>query len=99
MEPEGLILCTSSIINNLSSRAELLSDDDIEKSIHMIIELLSDSLARADRVEIRNFGTFSIRKTEQRLSRNPRTGTSILVGAKNHPYFRASKFLKESLNK
>ena len=89
----------SQIINNLSSRAELLSDDDIEKSIHMIIELLSDSLARADRVEIRNFGTFSTRKSQRRISRNPKTGTSVLVESKNHPYFRASKFLRESLNK
>ena len=89
----------SQIINNLSSRAELLSDDDIEKSIHMIIELLSDSLARADRVEIRNFGTFSTRKSQRRISRNPKTGMSVLVESKNHPYFRASKFLRESLNK
>ena len=89
----------SQIINNLSSRAELSSNDDVERSIHMIIKLLSDSLGRADRVEIRNFGTFSTRKSQRRISRNPKTGTSVLVESKNHPYFRASKFLRESLNK
>ena len=89
----------SEIIENLAKKIESSSTDDIERSVRIIIDLLSRTLAKSDRVEIRNFGTFSIRKTEQRLSRNPRTGTSILVGAKNHPYFRASKFLKESLNK
>ena len=47
----------------------------------------------------RNFGTFSIRSREERLSRNPKTGTTVLVEAKKHPYFRASKDLKQSLNK
>jgi integration host factor subunit beta len=49
-------------------------------------------------VEIRNFGSFSARKRDKRLSRNPKSGTSVLVEPKNHPYFRASKNLKESLN-
>ena len=88
----------SQIINNLSSKTELLSSDDIERSSHAIIKLLSESLAKGDRVEIRNFGSFSTRKRQSRISRNPKTGTSVLVEAKNHPYFRASKFLKKSLN-
>ena len=41
--------------------------------------------------------TVSLR--EKRISRNPKTGTSVLVEEKSHPYFRASKNLKESLNK
>ena len=87
------------IIDNLSSKKGLFSDDDIKRSINTIIKLLSESLAKGDRVEIRNFGTFSTRKRQRRVSRNPKTGTSVLVEAKNHPYFRASKYLKESLNK
>ena len=89
----------SQIIYNLTSKAELLSDEDIERSINAILKLLSDSLVKSDRVEIRNFGTFSTRERQPRISRNPKTGTSVLVEAKNHPYFRASKYLKESLNK
>ena len=89
----------SQIIYNLSSKTEIFSDDDIERSINAIIKLLTDSLAKENRVEIRNFGTFSTRKRQRRISRNPKTGTSILVEAKFHPYFRASKYLKESLNK
>ena len=89
----------SHLINNISNKSDSFSEDDIEKSMNSILDLITQSLTNKDRVEVRNFGTFSIRSREERLSRNPKTGTSVLVEAKNHPYFRASKNLKQSLNK
>ena len=88
----------SDLVNNISKKSDSFTEDDIEKSVNSILELISQSLTKKQRVEIRNFGTFSIRSREERLSRNPKTGTSVLVEAKNHPYFRASKNLKQSLN-
>jgi len=89
----------SDLVKKISNKSDSFTEDDIEKSINSILELISKSLGQKQRVEIRNFGTFSIRPREERLSRNPKTGTSVLVEAKNHPYFRASKNLKQSLNK
>ena len=89
----------SDLVNKISNKSDSFTEDDIEKSVNSILELISQSLSKKQRVEIRNFGTFSIRSREERLSRNPKTGTSVLVEAKNHPYFRASKNLKQSLNK
>ena len=89
----------SDLISNISNTSDSFSEDDIEKSVNSILNLITQSLAKNERVEVRNFGTFSIRYREERLSRNPRTGTSVLVEAKSHPYFRASKNLKQSLNK
>ena len=89
----------SDLVNNISNKSDLFSEEDIEKSVNSIITLISESLSKNERVEVRNFGTFSIRFREERISRNPKTGTSVLVEAKNHPYFRASKNLKQSLNK
>ena len=89
----------SDLVNNISNKFDSFTEDDIEKSVNSILELISKSLSKKQRVEIRNFGTFSIRSREERLSRNPKTGTSLIVEAKNHPYFRASKNLKQSLNK
>jgi len=89
----------SNLVNKISNKSDSFTEDDIEKSVNSILELISKSLSKKQRVEIRNFGTFSIRSREERLSRNPKTGTSVLVEAKNHPYFRASKNLKQSLNK
>ena len=89
----------SDLVSKISNKSDSFIEEDIEKSVNSILELISKSLSKKQRVEIRNFGTFSIRSREERLSRNPKTGTSVLVEAKNHPYFRASKNLKQSLNK
>lgn len=89
----------SDLIKKISNRQESFTENDIEKSVNCILDLISKSLSIKKRVEVRNFGTFSTRHRKQRLSRNPKTGTSVLAEAKSHPYFRASKNLKESLNK
>lgn len=88
----------SDLIYKISNKSDLFSEDDIEKSVTSILNLISNSLSKCNRVELRNFGTFSVKSRKKRLSRNPKTGTSVIVEAKNHPYFRASKDLKQSLN-
>ena len=88
----------SNLLEKLKLKKNSFSEEDLESSINLILQFISSTLEEADRVEIRNFGTFSARKREKRLSRNPKTGTSVLVESKNHPYFRASKNLKKSLN-
>jgi integration host factor subunit beta len=87
----------SDLLLKLKTKKDLFSEEDLESSVNLILQFISTTLEEAKRVEIRNFGTFSVRKREKRLSRNPKTGTSVLVEPKNHPYFRASKNLKESL--
>ena len=89
----------SDLIKKISENAYSLNEEDLEQTVNTILNLISNSLNNGDRVEIRNLGTFSVRSRDQRISRNPKTGTSVLVEPKNHPYFRASKFLRESLNK
>ena len=88
----------SDLLLKLKTKKDLFSEEDLESSANLILQFISRTLEETKRVEIRNFGTFSVRKREKRLSRNPKTGTSVLVEPKNHPYFRASKNLKESLN-
>ena len=87
----------SDLLLKLKAKKDLFSEEDLESSVNSILQFISRTLEEANRVEIRNFGTFSARKREKRLSRNPKTGTSVLVEPKNHPYFRSSKNLKESL--
>ncbi len=89
----------SDLVKKLSSKENSLKEEDVDMSVSLIIKLITDSLNNSNRIEVRNFGTFSTRHRNQRVSRNPKTGTSILVESKFYPYFRASKLLKESLNK
>ncbi len=89
----------SDLVKKLSSKENSLNEEDVDMSVSLIIKLITDTLNNSNRIEVRNFGTFSTRHRSQRVSRNPKTGTSILVQSKFYPYFRASKHLKESLNK
>ena len=88
----------SDLLEHLKSKNDSFSEEDLESSINLTLQFISSTLKDGNRVEIRRFGTFSARKREKRLSRNPKAGTSVLVEPKKHPYFRASKNLKESLN-
>ncbi len=60
-----------------------------------IFDSIKNSLAKGERVEIRNFGNFNLRKREARKARNPKTGEVADVAAKSVPFFKAGKELKE----
>tara|TARA_Y100001970_G_scaffold250206_1_gene321682 strand:+ start:2641 stop:2916 length:276 start_codon:yes stop_codon:yes gene_type:complete len=87
----------SDIAEILSSKNTSLVKQDIESSIKIILNYLSSTLSEGNRIEVRGFGTFSLRKRNSRVGRNPKTGKSIIVQEKYHPYFRASKTLKSIL--
>ena len=88
----------SKLITVLIEKNQFLSKNDVEDSVSLILESISNALAQQGRVELRGFGSFSTRKRNKRISRNPKTGKSIYVREKLHPYFRASKGLKEVIN-
>jgi len=89
----------SDLVKKIEEKKSFVSQEDIKLSIDSILSFITETLRSSGRVEVRNFGTFSTRTRNGRISRNPKTGSSILVQSKSHPYFRASKFLKETLNK
>ena len=88
----------SKIIESLYKNNKLHSKKDIEESVFILIESLAKALSDGNRVELRGFGTFSTRQRNKRISRNPKTGKSISIQEKFHPYFRASKDLKKIIN-
>lgn len=84
----------SDLVTKVFQNIDSLNKNDIELGINQILEVLSSSLEKKNRIEIRGFGTFSTRKRERRIGRNPNSGSSVVVMEKYHPYFRASKSLK-----
>ena len=63
-----------------------------------IFDLIKNSLAHGERVEIRNFGNFSLRKRDARKAQNPKTGELVDVPAKRVPFFKPGKELKEMVD-
>lgn len=68
------------------------------KIVNTIFETMAESLAAGKRIEMRGFGTFSVRAYDAYTGRNPRTGDSVEVGPKRAINFRAGKELRERVN-
>ena len=88
----------SNLVIKISRKLAHFKRADVEEATDQLTTLIFNALSRNDRVEIRGFGTFSTRKRGARLARNPKTGSSIAVNSKFHPYFRASKLLRQLVN-
>jgi integration host factor subunit beta len=71
---------------------------DIDLTVRVMLETLSHTLARGDRIEIRGFGSFSLNRRPPRMGRNPKTGVSVHVPAKYVPHFKPGKELRERVN-
>jgi len=72
---------------------------DVEKIVDALFDEIITSMARGKRVELRGFGTFSVKVHKARTGRNPRTGAPVPIPKRAHPHFRTGKEMKERLNR
>jgi integration host factor subunit beta len=70
---------------------------DISQAVDIIIETMTESLDQGNRVEIRGFGSFSVRTRKARLTKNPKTGKIMDIPPRKTLHFAMSKSLKEAL--
>jgi integration host factor subunit beta len=94
---EGKML-KSEIIETIAGKIPQLSQRDVEFSINQILTYLGDALKEGRRIEIRGFGSFSVRYRGSRQARNPKSGEKIITGPKYVPYFKPGKELREMVN-
>ena len=71
---------------------------DVERIVNTIFEEVTGAMSRGDRVELRGFGAFSVKKRDARVGRNPRTGETVHVEEKHVPFFKTGKLLRDRLN-
>ncbi|OXE36016.1 MAG: integration host factor subunit beta [Phenylobacterium zucineum] len=88
----------SELIAQLAQENPHLTQRDIERVVGVILERMIRALEEGGRVELRGFGALSIRARDARSGRNPRTGESVSVRAKQVPFFKSGKELRERLN-
>jgi len=93
-----VVMTKSELIQLLADRNPHLFQRDVERIVSTIFEEISAALERGDRVELRGFGAFSVKRRQPRVGRNPRTGDAVQVAEKFVPYFKTGKELRERLN-
>jgi len=88
----------SELIQKIADENPHLYQRDVERIVNTVFEEITSAMARGDRVELRGFGAFSVKKREARMGRNPRTGEAVAVEEKHVPFFKTGKLLRDRLN-
>lgn len=76
-----------------------MTKKDTETALNALIEVISDTLAKGEKIQLVGFGTFEAKKRPARVARNPRTGEEVKIAACKAPVFKAGKALKDKVNK
>lgn len=87
----------SELIEHIANQADI-SKAAASRSLEALIGAVKTTLKKGGSVTITGFGTFTAPKRAARTGRNPRTGASVDVKAKNVPYFKPGKEMRERLN-
>ena len=88
----------SQLVKKLLNKNPHLIQKDLERITSIILEKISSTLEHEGRVEIRGFGSLSVRRRRSKNGRNPRTGESVFVPEKKAPIFKSGKGLRDRLN-
>jgi integration host factor subunit beta len=88
----------SELVERIAAENPHLFQRDVERIVATVFDEIIETLAEGNRVELRGFGAFSVKKREARKGRNPRTGTAVNVDEKHVPFFKTGKLLRDRLN-
>lgn len=88
----------SKLVKRIRTLNPHIYERDIESVIGAVLDEVAEALARGDRVELRGFGAFSVRRRDARIVRNPRTGEQIMAKQKAFIFFKTGRPLRERLN-
>ena len=88
----------SELVQKIADENQHLYQRDVERIVGTIFDEIIQAMADGNRVELRGFGAFSVKKRDARTGRNPRTGDSVSVEQKHVPFFKTGKLLRDRLN-
>ncbi|MDQ6990234.1 MAG: HU family DNA-binding protein [Mariprofundaceae bacterium] len=86
----------SDLIQWLAEEHPALSTSQAESVVHQLFQSIQDSITSGEHVELRGFGSFTIKQHHPHIGRNPKNGCSVEVKAKRIPFFKPGKALREA---
>ncbi len=89
----------SNLVKDIQQHFEKIPNNDIERIIDLLFKYLGNALSHQRNIEIRGLGTFKVKKMPPRNARNPKTGETIKIEAKNKIKWKSSKLLNYRINK
>ena len=86
------------LVAALAAKTEL-SKKDSEAALNGLLDVIGETIAKGEKVQLIGFGTFESKNRPARTARNPRTGAEVKIAASKAPAFKAGKALKDKVNK
>ncbi len=90
------VMLKKDIIDKVSQELSM-QKQDVEQAVNVMLESMTQALIEERRIELRGFGSFSIRQRKPRSTKNPRTGKIMDIPSRKTLHFTMSKSLKEAL--
>ncbi len=88
----------SELVEKIVESNSVLTRKESELVVNLVFDAMSSALRKGEKVEIRGFGSFTIRERGPREARNPKSGEVVRIPAKRTPFFKTGKELRERVN-
>ena len=88
----------SELVEKIVESNSVLTRKESELVVNLVFDAMSTALRKGEKVEIRGFGSFTIRERGPREARNPKSGEVVRIPAKRTPFFKTGKELRERVN-
>ncbi|MBT0665505.1 integration host factor subunit beta [Geobacter pelophilus] len=88
----------SELVDVLAEKNGSLTRKESETIVNLIFDSMGDALRSGEKVEIRGFGSFTVRERGAREARNPKSGELVDIPAKKVPFFKTGKELRERVD-
>jgi integration host factor subunit beta len=88
----------SDLVQKLSEQVTTLTKKECEAIVDTVFHHMKDALQHGEKIEIRGFGSFTVRVRRAKEGRNPKTGEKVSIPEKRIPFFKVGKELRELVN-
>ncbi len=88
----------SELVERIVEANGMLTRKESEMVVNIVFDSMGDALRNGEKVEIRGFGSFTVRERDAREARNPKSGAIVNIPAKKTPFFKTGKELRERVD-
>jgi integration host factor subunit beta len=83
------------LVEKVTERLQDYPMKDVAFAMDCMLDSMKQAMVRGERIELRNFGVFSVRSRDSRMGRNPKTDTEVYVPVRRVPFFKVGRELKQ----
>ena len=86
------------LIKKLQEELKSYSLQDVTYAVNIIFDSMINAIKHGERIELRGFGSFTVRERKPRLGRNPKSGAEVKLKERKVPFFKTGKELRLMVN-